>query len=257
MREAPFLNKVSPFLVKIIISLVAVSILNSIIGLIIPFFHFNIMQLFCYALSFGGTYIGYHTFHQEDIAFPFELTPVQFYTIFSILCSSLYGLGAVTAIPGKLAIASGIFWSIGTLLTMIMLVISIHSISKLPEGHGEQWSDNLFAYILLGISIIELSVFCFFTIQSFIPGIPIINSLLHIFTSSQAALILNYIAIIGFGCRMMHHGDQLTNFTSMNDQKSSGTLASSPGNLMELFPTSNKKPEPEHQWGYGQPLGKG
>ena len=170
------------------------------------------MQLFCYALSFGGTYIGYRKYHQQDISFPFGLTPVQFYAIFSILCSSLYGLGAVTAIPGKLAIASGIFWSIGTLLTMIMLVISIHNVLKLPEGHREQWSDNLFAYMLLTISIIELSVFCFSPYKALF--LVFRSSIVYCISPHlQAALILNYIAIIGFaGCRMMHtYGDQLSN----------------------------------------------
>ena len=260
MRDTSFLDRVSPFLVKIIISLIAVSILNSIIGLIIPFFHFNIMQLFCYALSFGGTYIGYRKYHQQDISFPFGLTPVQFYAIFSILCSSLYGLGAVTAIPGKLAIASGIFWSIGTLLTMIMLVISIHNVSKLPEGHREQWSDNLFAYMLLTISIIELSVFCFFTIQSFIPGIPIINSLLHITTSSQAALILNYIAIIGFGCRMMHtYGDQISNSYHPIGGEGQGLRSSAVepwgGRTFYFGKNAPIKQKEPHDWGNGQTLG--
>ncbi|MGC6404610.1 MAG: hypothetical protein ACON5A_05205 [Candidatus Comchoanobacterales bacterium] len=189
-----------PFLIKLIISMLVFGLINGFVGSLLPFFQFNIMQLFCYSLAFGGTYIG----QNQSLKFTFDLSPIAFYATFSILCSSLYGLGSFTAIAGKIGIASGIFWATGTLITMMMLVISAHNIANLPKGKGEEYADNLFAYILFTISFIQMLTFALSTVNAIIPSIQLIIPILHAATSPITTHILNYLTVISFGARIWH-----------------------------------------------------
>ena len=194
----------TPFLVKFFITIVAVSLLNYTVGILLPFFHFDLIQLFRYAFAYGGTYIGYEK-NNPAIHFPFGLSAFGFFAIFSILCSGLKSLGSSILISGKVSIASGIICGSGSIISMMMLVIAFQCIIKLPNSMNDHMSDHIFAYALLTISLIDTLLFTMSCITCFIPGFTLLSNICQFFELAHISLILNYITIISFGSRYLTH----------------------------------------------------